>query len=289
MLHADEGLLHSYLDGALPAAERAGIEAHLRECAECRASLESARALIARASSLLGAAAPPERDMPDFAAFRPAKRRRWRVPAAWAASIMAAFATGWYLHLQRDTGHFADNTTEIAGARPRLPEPAAPPTRPVPPTPPAPPVQAPAPASSPLARSDAKAAAAAPARDLAATGAAMPEEDRLSSARLDAQAAATVLGRAPATLRDRPVLSMTQIPDEEGGGVVIEQDLGAGAVIRLYERQVPGRRDEAAPQARSRAREPANERLARYLGTLRVEIAGPLAADSLSKLLDLVK
>jgi hypothetical protein len=34
---------------------------------------------------------------------------------------------------------------------------------------------------------------------------------------------------------------------------------------------------------------PADERLARYVGSLRVEIAGPLAADSLSRLLELVK
>src|SRR5437879_7810887 len=36
MSHVDEGTLHAYLDGELPSAERATLEAHLEGCATCR-------------------------------------------------------------------------------------------------------------------------------------------------------------------------------------------------------------------------------------------------------------
>jgi len=295
VLHADDGLLHSYLDGALPAAERARLEAHLRECAECRAGLDAERALRARAATLLGGLAPPEREMPEYARLRPHKRRRWRVPAAWAASIAAAFATGWYLQEQRDVRRLGGNATEIAGTRSDAAEPArvaqAPRHAAPPPAPPAraleaspAPVLPPAPQQPVAGAVDAK-VRAAPPRALAAADASLEQRDRTSNSTLDAAAAVALLGRAPAALVDRPILSMTRISSEDGGGVVIEQEVGAGAVIRLYEREVPANRDELAPMARA----PASERLARYLGTLRVEIAGPLTADSLSKLLDLVR
>ena len=51
-------------------------------------------------------------------------------------------------------------------------------------------------------------------------------------------------------------------------------------------RGVPGVRDADVNLATERARV---ERLARFVGPLRVEIAGPLGTDSLSKLLELVK
>jgi hypothetical protein len=66
MPHVDEGTLHAYLDGELPSAERKTLETHLAECASCRASLEEQRALIERASALLGAARPAERAAPPF-------------------------------------------------------------------------------------------------------------------------------------------------------------------------------------------------------------------------------
>jgi anti-sigma factor RsiW len=46
--------LSEYLDdaGDLPAAERQELEAHLASCAECRATLEELRAVVARAQSL---------------------------------------------------------------------------------------------------------------------------------------------------------------------------------------------------------------------------------------------
>jgi anti-sigma factor RsiW len=54
MSHVDEGALHAYLDGELPPAERAGLEAHLAQCSACKTLLTEERALLERASALLG-------------------------------------------------------------------------------------------------------------------------------------------------------------------------------------------------------------------------------------------
>ncbi|HUG00987.1 MAG TPA: zf-HC2 domain-containing protein, partial [Longimicrobiales bacterium] len=62
MPHADEGRLHAYLDGALhaeaPEAARA-LGRHLDACADCRARLESERAIRDEAGALLGLSLPP--------------------------------------------------------------------------------------------------------------------------------------------------------------------------------------------------------------------------------------
>ncbi len=87
------------------------------------------------------------------------------------------------------------------------------------------------------------------------------------------------------------------------GVVLVEQivDTGANVVIRLYERREPAftidaavvTRDSLADSA-ARAREEvdsrrrANQLPSRILGSLRIEIAGPLPADSLRKLLERV-
>ena len=106
MPHVDEGTLHAYLDGELPSAERKTLETHLAECASCRTQLAEERALLERASALLGATRPVERPVPPFEQLRPPpapralKRSVWRVrtPVAWAASIALALGLGYYLH-----------------------------------------------------------------------------------------------------------------------------------------------------------------------------------------------
>jgi len=108
MPHVDEGTLHAYLDGELPSAEGKTLEAHLAECASCRATLEEERALLERASALLGAARPTERPAPPFEQLsvpRAPRRSPWRVrtPVAWAASIALALGIGYYLR-QPSTG-----------------------------------------------------------------------------------------------------------------------------------------------------------------------------------------
>jgi anti-sigma factor RsiW len=59
--------LSDYLDGELSPAERASVDAHLMQCAACRATLDELRQVIARAGTLPDSA--PDRDLwPDVAA-----------------------------------------------------------------------------------------------------------------------------------------------------------------------------------------------------------------------------
>jgi len=125
MPHINDPLLQAYIDGFCGDARVAEIEAHVAECAECRARLETARGAAARASTLLGALEPGPIHEPSFedlkaravtrstegtidpdaalelarAATANVGRGRpalWRRPAlAWAATVIIAFAVGW--------------------------------------------------------------------------------------------------------------------------------------------------------------------------------------------------
>ncbi len=53
MQHLDEGTVHAWLDGALPANEAASVEAHVATCAECSALVAEARGLIAGSSRIV--------------------------------------------------------------------------------------------------------------------------------------------------------------------------------------------------------------------------------------------
>ncbi|MEO8578506.1 MAG: zf-HC2 domain-containing protein, partial [Gemmatimonadales bacterium] len=55
MQHPDEGVIHTWLDGELPAEEAAAIEAHIAECADCAAAVAEARGLIAASSRIVSA------------------------------------------------------------------------------------------------------------------------------------------------------------------------------------------------------------------------------------------
>ncbi|HEX9611810.1 MAG TPA: carboxypeptidase regulatory-like domain-containing protein [Gemmatimonadales bacterium] len=96
MLHADDGTLHAYLDGELSALEVARLEAHLAECAPCRARLDEERDVVARSSRILALAEPPERAAPPLHQLRhPRLAWRLRVPLAWAASAAVLLVSGW--------------------------------------------------------------------------------------------------------------------------------------------------------------------------------------------------
>jgi hypothetical protein len=96
MLHADDGTLHAYLDGELSALEVARLEAHLAECAPCRARVAEARDVVARSSRILALAEPPDRAAPPLHQLRhPRPLLRLRVPLAWAASAAIVLVGGW--------------------------------------------------------------------------------------------------------------------------------------------------------------------------------------------------
>jgi len=119
-------------------------------------------------------------------------------------------------------------------------------------------------------------------------------------------AARPTLGANAVTIPGVPVRDVRRSPLGDGV-VVVEQALDSTTVIQLFQRRADqgtingefvttgaaaaSRQRAAAPAPASAARDAAKvtERLARYVGSLRVEIAGPLTPDSLSKLLDLVR
>lgn len=55
MQHPDEGMIHSWLDGVLPAEEAAGLESHVATCQSCAATVAEARGFIAASSRILTA------------------------------------------------------------------------------------------------------------------------------------------------------------------------------------------------------------------------------------------
>src|SRR5438309_1712676 len=87
--------LSEYLDGELPESERATLEAHLRACADCRATLEQLRRVVARAQALDDT--PPTTDLwPAIArhvgvvsldARRARRRLSFTVPQLAAAAV----------------------------------------------------------------------------------------------------------------------------------------------------------------------------------------------------------
>jgi hypothetical protein len=89
MQHPEEGLIHAWIDGALPAAEAAELESHVTSCAECATTVAEARGLVAASSRIIGHLdAVPGNVIP---AKRPKKlwsRSTW--PGAIAATLLVA-------------------------------------------------------------------------------------------------------------------------------------------------------------------------------------------------------
>jgi anti-sigma factor RsiW len=94
--HPDGVTLDDFVDDALPAAERAAVEAHLTTCAECRDLVAGLRSVIA-AVSALEPVEPPRaawaRIERTIRAERPGTRApRWPWLAAAAVLVLATFA-----------------------------------------------------------------------------------------------------------------------------------------------------------------------------------------------------
>lgn len=355
MPHADEGTLHAYLDGELPSAERKTLEAHLAECASCRTQLAEERALLERASTLLGATRPVERPVPPFEQL---KRSPWRVrtPVAWAASIALALGVGYYLRQpvgsppataleQRSVvddrfgyeqpreeskaaspavgraRRIRDSATVVAHEAARADSSANRPdspasaerllrvNEPVAEAQSASGVVAILPqAATPQLRNAAPPAVASASKEeaifivdgvQASSAAASRGPTTTTWPIISRGAARSLLGTDPVGL---PGLArqIRRSPANDGT-VVVEQKIDSATTIQIFQQQNATaafyyRRNDTAVRAdkarraqeRDMAMDPA-DRLARYVGRLRVEIAGPLSSDSLNKLLDQVQ
>ena len=108
---------------------------------------------------------------------------------------------------------------------------------------------------------------------------------------IEPQLARDLLGAAPAAIPGIPIRTMRRNP-LTAGEIVVEQEIDSGVIVHLFQR----RTDTAAgalyrlaePPGQRAVEQTTNERLARFVGSLRIEIAGPLTTDSLNRLLELV-
>ena len=325
MSHVDEGTLHAYLDGELPSGERAALEAHVAQCVICRGTLAEERALLERASALLASARPVERAAPPFEQLRSVpKRSPWqvRVPIAWAASIAVALGIGYFFRNPDQATPTAvspppANTVAVGpvGDSPTQEEKAAPVRRSQTPQPSAPPAdelvrselqsRADSHADRQSRVADAAGAVAmkspqlrnAPSASIVASGAPIRSDVRPMPGTtqwpvITRGAAASLLGAAPVGL---PGLSTKRIQRNPSGDgtVVVEQALDSSTVIQIFQRPAAALRerdhDARAQSSAPTAAEVRPDRLARFVGSLRVEIAGPLSSDSLNRLLEQVE
>ena len=105
-------MLDEYADGTLPADARREVEAHLAECASCRAELAAIQALLAEVGGL-PKSIQPEHELWDGIAARIAPRgRAGRRPwlLALAAILLMALSsamTAWWLGRQAPASDFA--------------------------------------------------------------------------------------------------------------------------------------------------------------------------------------
>ena len=123
MQHPEEGIIHAWLDGALPANEAAALEAHVASCDACSALVAEARGLIAGASRIVGYLdVVPANVIP---VTPPAKKRLYLVRSAWPAAIAASLiiAVGLYNSRGRDAAPVLSDAvnTEPSSAAPAPP------------------------------------------------------------------------------------------------------------------------------------------------------------------------
>ncbi len=96
-----ETKLNEYVDGTLAAHDRVSLEAHLADCAACRAAVAELRSLSAAAASL-PKSIEPGRDLWAGVETRIAQRATWNVQRfRWRAALAAAAAVVIALGLYR--------------------------------------------------------------------------------------------------------------------------------------------------------------------------------------------
>lgn len=109
--------LSDYLDGELPAADAAAVEAHLRECASCNAVLNDLKRIVAQAQNL--EARPPHADLwvgieRRIDRIAPPRRVSFTLPqlAAAAALLIAVSAAATIKFATPDTPAPQEQTTQ---------------------------------------------------------------------------------------------------------------------------------------------------------------------------------
>jgi hypothetical protein len=100
---------------------------------------------------------------------------------------------------------------------------------------------------------------------------------------ISATQARDLVGEDPGVIPGYAVSALRSNP-ADSSEIVVQQPIGDG-MVWLFQR----RSDAAAREMRRAQNYISNERLARYVRSLRIEIAGTLPADSLSLLLELIK
>ncbi len=316
MSHVDDGTLHAYLDGELAPAEAQGVDAHLAQCPACRSRVDEERALIARADELLGLAAPPDRAVPPFRAgdLKPPVRLWWqlRLPLAWAATVTLALGIGMYLGggvlprrapppatEARDSAARDLTAPRLAARAPQAKQQAA--RGGAAATPVAPPLpverdalrESAAVAANALGRARREPVAPSfAARKAAAEPSPPPPQSPPATVPVSLDSARQLLGQDPLALPDVPIRALRheRVPGEVV--IVVEQALDSTTVIELRERRpLPLALSEVVVtgayegrQGPERARHDSVAAGMMRAPTLRVEISGPLPADSLKQL-----
>jgi len=147
---------------------------------------------------------------------------------------------------------------------------------------------APAAEAASVTRSDSATLGAAQSGILSIRGRSVTSEWKIISR----GAATTLLGTDPVGLPGLRTRRIRRSPAPDAT-VVVEQALDSSTTIQIFQRPVSETlaaeraTREAAPSAAAPA--PPADRLARFVGRLRVEISGPLTTDSLNKLLEQVE
>jgi hypothetical protein len=128
MSHLDEGTIHALLDGEIPSAELAPIQAHLERCDACRARLAEERDLLAESDRLIGAVQLTGGRADGRAGGRTDGRadgnrltsRRRLHALAWAATVVLAVGFGYAMGGGMNSVPSADLTAarEVALAAP---------------------------------------------------------------------------------------------------------------------------------------------------------------------------
>jgi anti-sigma factor RsiW len=124
--------LSDYLDDELEENERAAVEAHLRDCADCSAVLNDLRRVIARAQAAAAVARPPQTDLWTGVAgridrIRQPRRVSFTITQLAAAAVLIAAVSGglvWQLapSLGGRDGRYQTASGELAQTSPGSPE-----------------------------------------------------------------------------------------------------------------------------------------------------------------------